>query len=158
MAQAEFVPLFNGKDLTGWGADGKTEKNGYVVKDGMIVTAPPCGNLVTDKEYEDYILEFEFQLTPGANNGLGIHYAGSGNPSVNGMEVQILDGEHEKYEGKLKDYQHHGSLYTLAPALRGHMKPAGEWNQQRVTVRGPRVSGTCSSPSCRMPGPGRAGC
>lgn len=139
-AQAEFVTLFNGKDFTGWGAEGKTEKNGYHVEDGTIVTKPPCGNLVTDKEYEDYILEFEFQLTPGANNGLGIHYTGSGNPSVNGMEVQILDGEHAKYKGKLKDYQHHGSLYTLAPALRGHMKPAGEWNQQRVTVRGPRVS------------------
>lgn len=138
--QAEFVPMFNGKDFTGWGAPGKTEKNGYVVEGEMIVTAPPCSNLVTDKEYEDYIMEFEFQLTPGANNGLGIHYPGSGDAAYKGMELQILDGENEKYGGKLKDYQHHGSLYTLAPALRGHMKPIGEWNQQRVTVRGPRVS------------------
>lgn len=136
-ARAEFVSIFNGKDLTGWGGPGKTELNGYVVKDGTITTAPPCSNLVTDKEYEDYILEFEFNLTPGANNGLGIHYTGEGNPAHNGMELQILD---TAYKGKLKDYQYHGSLYELAPALRGHLKPAGEWNFQRVTVRGPRVS------------------
>lgn len=139
-AQAEFVPLFNGKDFTGWGAPGAQEQNGYVVKDGMIESTPKCRNLTTDKEFEDYIFEFEFQLTPGANNGLGIHYPGEGNPAFAGMEIQILDGEHEKYKGKLKEYQHHGSLYTLAPALRGHMKPIGEWNQERVTVRGARVS------------------
>lgn len=136
-AQAEFVSLFNGKDFTGWGAAGKQEQNGYVVKDGIIETAPPCSNLVTDKEFEDYILEFEFLLASGANNGLGIHYPGKGNPAFAGMELQILDSA---YKGKLKDYQYHGSLYTLAPALQGHLKPAGGWNKQRVTVRGPRVS------------------
>jgi hypothetical protein len=56
------------------------------------------------------------------------------------MEIQILDGENEKYAGKLKDYQHHGSLYSLVPALRGYMKPAGEWNFERVTVRGPEIT------------------
>ena len=140
VAQGGFVDLFNGKDFTGWGADGKTEMGGYIVKDGMIESTSKSRNLMTDRDFEDYILEFEFQLTPGANNGLGIHYPGDGNPAYTGMEVQILDGEHEKYKGKLKEYQHHGSLYTLDAALRGHMKPAGEWNQQRVTVRGPRVS------------------
>jgi hypothetical protein len=140
VAQGGFVDLFNGKDFTGWGADGKTEMGGYIVKDGMIESTSKSRNLMTDRDFEDYILEFEFQLTPGANNGLGIHYPGDGNPAYTGMEVQILDGEHEKYKGQLKEYQHHGSLYTLAAALRGHMKPAGEWNQQRVTVRGPRVS------------------
>jgi hypothetical protein len=139
-AHGEFVDMFNGKDFTGWGGEGTTEVNGYVWKDGVMESTPKSRNLMTDRDYEDYILEFEFQLTPGANNGLGIHYPGNGNPAYSGMELQILDGEHEKYKGKLKDYQHHGSIYTLAPALLGHMKPAGEWNTQRVTVRGPRVS------------------
>ncbi|MEM7395122.1 MAG: family 16 glycoside hydrolase, partial [Verrucomicrobiota bacterium] len=138
--QADWVDLFNGKDFTHFGGAGKTELNGYLVKDGIIESTRKCRNLVTEKAYADYILEFEFQLTPGANNGLGIHYPGSGNAAFAGMELQILDGEHEKYKDKLKDYQHHGSLYSLRPALRGHMKPAGEWNAQRVTVRGPRVS------------------
>ena len=136
-AQAEFVSLFNGKDFTGWGAAGKQEQNGYLVKDGVIESTPKCRFLVTEKEYEDYILEFEFNLASAANNGLGIHYPGAGNPAFAGMELQILDSAYPK---ELKDYQYHGSLYTLAPALQGHLKPAGEWNKQRVTVRGPRVS------------------
>ena len=109
-ARADWVDLFNGKDLTNFGAPGKTEHRGYVVKDGMIESTPKSSNLMTDKDYSDYILEFEFQLTPGANNGLGIHYAGNGNPSQNGMELQIIDNTAKKYE-KLKDYQYHGSLY-----------------------------------------------
>lgn len=136
----EFVDMFNGEDLAGWGGKGKTKVNGYLWENGVLRSTPKSRNLVTEKTYSDYILEFEFQLTPGANNGLGIHYTGEGNPAYNGMEIQILDGEHKKYKGKLKDYQHHGSLYTLMPALRGHLKPTGEWNFQRVTVNGPHIS------------------
>ena len=84
------------------------------------------------------MLDFEFQLTPGANNGLGIHYPGTGDAAYTGMEIQILDSTHPKYKD-LKDYQFHGSLYTLAPAKQGLLKPAGEWNQERVTVMGPTL-------------------
>lgn len=139
-ARADWVTLFNGKDFTNFGAPGETEQSGYVVKDGVIESTPQCRVLMTEKQYADYILEFEFQLTPGANNGLGIHYPGSGNPAYAGMELQILDNTAEKYAGKLKDHQYHGSLYELQPALRGHLKPVGEWNSQRVTCRGPRVT------------------
>lgn len=138
-AQADWVELFNGKDFTNFGAPGKTEQNGYLVKDGIIESTKQCRNLMTEKQYEDYILEFEFQLTPGANNGLGLHYPGTGDAAYTGMECQILDNTADKYKN-LKDYQFHGSLYTLSPALRGHLAPVGEWNKQRVTVRGPRVT------------------
>lgn len=80
-------------------------------------------------------MEFEFQLSAGANNGLGIHYPGVGDAAYTGMEIQILDGNHPKYKD-LKDYQFHGGLYTLAAAKQGHLKPVGEWNKQRVTVKG----------------------
>ena len=132
--------MFNGEDLAGWGGEGTTEVNGYIWEDGILRSTPQCRNLVTDRAYANYILEFEFQLTPAANNGLGIHYPGTGNPAYSGMEIQILDGDHKKYQGKLKDYQHHGSLYTLAPAKRGYLKSVGEWNFQRVTVRGAQVT------------------
>ena len=136
--RAEWVELFNGKDFEGWGGKGATAHRGYVVKDGVIESTPKCSHLVTDKEYHDYIFEFEFQLTPGANNGLGIHYLGQGDPAYKGMELQILDNTAPKWS-KLKDYQYHGSLYGLVPAERGHLKEVGEWNSQRVTVRGSRV-------------------
>lgn len=125
-------PLFNGTDLSGWKGEG------YVVEDGTIVCTPQGKNLMTEETFANYVLDFEFQLTPAANNGLGIHYPGIGNPAFTGMEVQILDSTHPKY-ADLKDYQFHGSLYTLAAAKQGALKPVGEWNQQRVTVMGPTI-------------------
>ena len=141
MLWGDWLNLSGGEDLTGWkdGA-GQTTVAGYTIAEGVISSAPGCSNLMTAAEYEDYIMEFEFKLTPGANNGLGIHYPGKGDPAYVGMELQILDNSADKYQGRLKDYQWHGSLYTLAPSKKGFLKPVGEWNFQRVTVRGPRVS------------------
>jgi putative membrane-bound dehydrogenase-like protein len=124
------VPLFNGKDLTGWtGAD-------YEVKDGVLICKGKI--LRTEKEYSNYIFEFDFLLPPHGNNGLGIHYPGTGNPSASGMELQILDNSDPKY-AQLVDSQYHGSLYKLQAAKRGFLKPVGEWNHQKVTVNGPQV-------------------
>ena len=68
------------------------------------------GNLVTEKEYSNS-LEFDFLLPPEETTA-GVHYPGSGDAVYTGMELQILDNSHERY-AKLKDYQYHGSLYTL---------------------------------------------
>ncbi|HBE96009.1 MAG TPA: DUF1080 domain-containing protein [Verrucomicrobiales bacterium] len=135
----EFLSLFNGKDFTGWGGAGKPEQSGYVIKEGGIIeSTKKCRFLITEKEYSNYVFEFEFKLTAGANNGLGIHYPGKGDPAYTGMEIQILDNTHPKY-AKLKDYQFHGGLYTLVAAKKGHLKPVGEWNKEIVTVNGPNV-------------------
>lgn len=125
-------PLFNGKDLAGWKGEG------YVVENGAIVCTPKGRVLMTEAVFANYVLEFEFQLAPGANNGLGIHYPGTGDAAYTGMEIQILDSTHPKYKD-LKDYQFHGGLYTLAAAKQGALKPVGEWNKQRVTIVGPSV-------------------
>jgi len=132
-AKEKTVSLFNGKDLTGWTG------TGYEVRDGAIICTPKGKNLTTTKQYTNYIFEFEFKLPPGGNNGLGIHYTGTGNPAHNGMEVQILDNTHPKY-AKLKDYQFHGGLYTLKAAKKGHLKAVGEWNKEKVTVNGNKVT------------------
>jgi hypothetical protein len=127
-----FRPLFNGKDLTGW------KGRGYAVEDGTIVCTRKGNNLVTEQTFSNYILEFEFKLESGTNNGLGIHYPGQGDGAFTGMELQILDNTSPKY-AKLRDYQYHGGLYSLQAAKREGLKPLGEWNHQRVTVNGPVV-------------------
>ena len=53
-----------------------------------------------------------------------------------------LEGELEeqtKKYSKLKKYQYHGSIYGVAPAKRGFLKPVGQWNRQEVIVRDSRV-------------------
>jgi hypothetical protein len=134
----EWMELFNGKDFTNWGGAGKTEQAGYEVKDGTITSTKQCRVLQTEKEFSNYVLQFEFKLTPGANNGLGIHYPGKGDAAYTGMEIQILDNTAPKY-ANLKDYQFHGGLYTLVAAKKGHLKPVGEWNKEIVTIKGPMV-------------------
>ena len=133
----DFIPLFSGKDLAGWVGD----KEGYGVEDGKIVVHPDrgSGNLYTEKEYGDFILRFEFKLTPGANNGLGIRAPLEGDAAYAGMELQILDDTAEKYKD-LAPYQYHGSIYGVVPARRGHLKPVGEWNEQEVIADGWRIT------------------
>jgi hypothetical protein len=91
--------------------------------------------LLTQDQYDDFILRFEFKLTPNANNGLAIRAPVHGDAAYNGMELQILDGSSGKYPD-LKPYQTHGSIYGVAPAKRGFLKPVGAWNQQEVLCRG----------------------
>jgi hypothetical protein len=100
------------------------------------------GNLLTKKQYADFVFRFEFKLTPGANNGVGIRTPAQGNPAYVGMEIQILDDAHEKYRGWLKDYQTHGSIYGVVPAKRGFLKPTGQWNSEEICAKGRRVKVT----------------
>ncbi|MFC1477268.1 DUF1080 domain-containing protein [candidate division KSB1 bacterium] len=134
-----FELLFNGNDLTGWIGD----KTGYVAEDGKIVVHPErgggSGNLYTEQEYSDFILRFEFRLTPGANNGLGIRAPLEGDAAYVGMELQILDNTADIYKD-LQPYQYHGSIYGVAPAKRGYLKTVGSWNSEEVIVRGSRVT------------------
>ena len=133
-----FTPLFNGTDLTGWVGN----KQSYKADNGTILVEPGegsgGGNLYTEKEYSNFILRFEFQLTPGANNGLGIHAPLEGDAAYVGKELQILDNSAEKY-ASLEPYQYHGSVYGIIPAKRGFQKPVGEWNEQEVIVNGSTV-------------------
>jgi hypothetical protein len=132
-----FTPLFNGRDMTGW--TGNTA--GYYARDGRMICDPARagGNVYTDKEYGDFVLRFEFKLSPGANNGLGIRTPRDVDAAYEGMEIQILDDTAAQY-ANLQPYQYHGSIYGVVPAERGHLKPAGEWNSEEVTADGPLIT------------------
>ncbi len=136
-AESGFKTLFNGKNLDGWVGN----KKSYKVDNGSILVDPEGkggGNLYTEKEYSNFNFRFEFQLTPGANNGLGIHAPLEGDAAYLGKELQILDNTAEKY-ANLKPYQYHGSVYGIIPAKRGFLKPVGEWNSEEVIVQGSKI-------------------
>jgi hypothetical protein len=133
-AKQGFVALFDGKTLDGW--QGKTD--GYKVDGGALI-CEPGGNIYTTKEYADFVFRFEFKLPPGGNNGVGIRTPLEGNPAYVGMEIQILDDGHKKYQGWLKPYQVHGSIYGVVPAKRGHLKPTGQWNSEEILCQGSHV-------------------
>ena len=132
-----FVSLFNGKDLAGWAG----AVDNYEVVDGAIrCQAGKGGTLHTKDEYGDFVARMEFRLPPGGNNGLAIRYPGSGDTAYVGMcELQVLDSEHSKY-ATLDKRQYHGSVYGMAAAERGYLRPTGAWNEQEVTVKGSRIT------------------
>jgi hypothetical protein len=130
-----FVSLFDGKTLDGW--QGSTD--GYVAENGILVCKKKGGgNLLTVKEYGDFIFRFEFKLEPNGNNGVAVRAPAKGNPAFAGMEIQILD---EHYKG-IQPYQAHGSIYGVVAAKRGFQKPIGEWNCEEIMCKGSRVKVT----------------
>jgi hypothetical protein len=133
-----FVTLFDGHSLNGWiGATGS-----FSIEEGLLVSREGSrGNLLTEGEYGDFDFRFEFRLTPGANNGLGIRVPTGGDGSFDGIEVQIIDDSAEKYRD-LKPYQFHGSAYGIAPARRGFLRPVGEWNEEEVRCVGRHLTVT----------------
>jgi len=132
-----FISLFDGHDLAGWIGDTK----GYPAENGKIVIDPGrgSGNLYTEKEFADFVLRFEFKLTPAANNGIGIRAPLEGDAAYAGMEIQILEDGSPVYHD-LQPYQFHGSIYGVVPARRGVLRPVGEWNTEEIVAKGRKVT------------------
>lgn len=152
-----FVSIFNGKNTDGWVAN-----KAYVVKTPGVLEMDPAiggGNLYTEKDYDNFILRFEFCLPENANNGLGIRCERGKDAAYYGMELQILDdGGSAYYDSRtrlprLAPYQYHGSVYGIAAAKRdsygkamkatagngSFLKPCGEWNFQEVRAIGSKI-------------------
>jgi HEAT repeat protein len=132
-----FKILFDGTSLDQWTGN----KTDYKIDNGELLvnlSSENHGNLFTKEEFGDFVFRFEFQLTPGANNGLGIRAPLEGDIAYTGMELQILDNEASIYKD-LHPYQYHGSVYGVIPAKRGFLKPVGEWNYEEVIAKGPRI-------------------
>jgi len=154
-AEEGFVPLFNGKDLSGW-VRVNCAPNTFTVKDGIIVsTGIPTGVLRTDRQYENFIIEMEWKhMVAGGNAGLflfGDPLPAPGVPFTRGMEIQILDGRNtESYTSHGDVFSIHGATFVPdRPHPKGWMrclpsesrsKPAGEWNHYRVESRDGKVS------------------
>jgi Domain of Unknown Function (DUF1080) len=131
-----FKPIFNGNDLSGWSG----EVEAFHVVDGAIECKPSRhANLLTDETYDNFIARLEFKLPPGGNNGLAIRApADVDQAAYKAIESQVLDDSASQYHD-LQEWQFHGSLYGLAPAIRGYLRPVGEWNYQETIVDGENI-------------------
>ena len=137
--------LFNGKDLSGW-VNVNTAPDTWSVKDGMIVcSGKPTGVLRTDRQYENFILSFEWKhLEAGGNSGAYVWAEGTvpeGKPFPKGMEIQILELEYATQHNVTDAYVHGevfpvGGMTTVPDNPRGprsksaenRCKGRGEWN------------------------------
>lgn len=132
MAQTK---LFDGSTTNGWHSYLKTGAGAWKVIDGAIQLdpkAPDQGDLVTNKEYENYELSLSWKISEGGNSGVifGVHEDPSfGATYLTGMEMQVLDDKDAEDNKKANHLA--GSLYDMkAPSVAA--KPAGEWNTIKI--------------------------
>src|SRR5438045_1366187 len=110
-----FRQLFDGKTLRGW-KQVDTKGQGYTVDDGLLVCAADCGSrILTEEEFTDFTLRFEYRLAPGGNNGVNIRAPYEGRPAYAGMEIQILDDDAPAWKNVHAE-QKNGSIYEVIPA------------------------------------------
>jgi hypothetical protein len=135
--------LFNGKDLTGWHQYGKKTPTppgeGWKVEDGLLKKLPKVrgGDIITEAQYEDYELDWEWRLAPGANNGLK-YLVTEARTSGPGHEYQMIDDKAGKDVAAAK--RKTASFYdVLAPAANKPLKDPGQWNTSRILIKGNHV-------------------
>ncbi|MBW7995477.1 MAG: DUF1080 domain-containing protein [Candidatus Glassbacteria bacterium] len=133
-----FVPLFDGRTLEGWHADGG-DIAAWKAEDGVLRCVGGGGGwLATDETYADFILELDWKIPPEGNSGVGLRFPPESHVSQTGMEIQVLDDEAEKHRD-IKPAQQTGSIYYQVAARQGAANSPGEWNHFRITCDGPLV-------------------
>jgi hypothetical protein len=136
-----FTPLFDGQTLEGWERFGGQNTEAWKVDDGCLVMEGRGGGWIgTPDDHADFELRLRFRIAePGSNSGIYLRApADTSHISRTGMEIQILDDPHPRYES-IQPWQRCGSIYHVAAADPGHLKPTGEWNDLEIRAVGPHV-------------------
>lgn len=135
--------LFDGQKIEGWHSWGRTGVGSWKVADGVLYLDSTKtdgkrveGDLVTDKEYENFHLALDWKLAPGGNSGI-IFLINEDTSSYKrtyetGPEMQILDNGGHK-DGKIEKH-HAGDLYDLIACSTETVKPTGEWNHAEIKL------------------------
>ncbi len=138
---AGFVPIFNGRDLTGWSGDPavwKVEKEQLV---GSTLTGLAKNDfLATDETFDDFVLKFAFRLKDGAgNSGMQFRSERAAEPIAHEMVGYQADIG-EKYWGCLYDESRRNKVLAQAPpTLIARIDPSG-WNTYSIRAFGPRIN------------------
>ncbi len=131
--------LFDGTTTAGWrGYHMDTLPSGWQVVDGALTRVGEGSDIITRDEFGDFELALEWKLAPGGNSGVMYRVTEEYDYSYkSGPEMQVLDDAgHADGKSRLTAA---GSDYAVYPSPPGVVKPAGEWNQARIVVRGNHV-------------------
>ncbi len=140
--EGKFVPLFNGRDLSGWHNNGQEK---WIVENGTILcesTANKYGYLTTDKTYRNFELRLKFKSEALGNSGVFLRSKITGldpehGPDIEGMQVEV-DPSVGNHTGGL--YESGGRGWVKQPTTEGEKAlKAGEWNDLYVLANGPHI-------------------
>ncbi|MEH6679727.1 MAG: DUF1080 domain-containing protein [Sediminicola sp.] len=140
--EGEWTVLFDGTSLDGWHGylqDSVPEE--WSVEDGAMVFHPSedkhgASNLVTDKEYTDFVLSLDWKISEAGNSGIlwgVVEDEKYRQPYQTGPEIQILDDEKHP-DSKAGPTHQAGALYDMVPPSQKTVRPVGEWNTCVITI------------------------
>jgi hypothetical protein len=132
--------LFDGNSMDGWRSFKNKVTNSWGVDNGVMyckkVAADKSdkrGDMITDKEYENFDLSIDWKISPQGNSGILYMVSEELNsPPLSGPEYQIIDDVN--FPQKLEDWQKTGANYAMDPAPTAKPKPVGQWNTTRIVV------------------------
>ncbi|MFL5341313.1 MAG: DUF1080 domain-containing protein [Gemmataceae bacterium] len=153
-----YVPMFNGRDLGGWVNVNCYPGTFFVKDDQIITTGHPTGYLRTDKQYENFIAEFDWMhvnMKEVGNSGFFVWcdpLPSIGTGYSRGIEVQVLVNlEYKDKKTGAITATSHGDLFSIWGATckpdrphplgwarclpsENNAKGGGEWNHYKVTA------------------------
>ncbi|HKW41197.1 MAG TPA: DUF1080 domain-containing protein [Gemmatimonadales bacterium] len=131
--------LFDGKTTSGWrGWKKDSMPAGWQVVDGELTRVAAAGDIMTRDKYRDFELSLQWNIAPGGNSGI-FYRASEDDDAIywSAPEMQVLDdARHPDGQSRLTSA---GADYDIYPSPAGVVKPAGEWNQVRLVVKGNHV-------------------
>lgn len=143
-AEPEFKPLFSkdgppaGWITRHWGDLGQPAQGSPIwsVKDGVLTSTGDRGCwFVSEKEYGDFEIEYEFLLGPQGNSGFAFRAPATGDPAFVGMEMQMAD---VRYNPQAKPSELTGGIYrAIAPTEQAYQPE--QWNKVRLSVVGTKL-------------------
>ena len=143
-AEPEFKPLFSkdgppaGWITRHWGDLGQPAQGSPIwsVKDGVLTSTGDRGCwFVSEKEYGDFEIEYEFLLGPQGNSGFAFRAPATGDPAFVGMEMQMAD---VRYNPQAKPSELTGGIYRAIAPTEQVYQPE-QWNKVRLSVVGTKL-------------------
>lgn len=140
-AADQWVPLFNGKDLSGWRAYGKEK---WTVQNGEIIgetAAGKYGYLVTERTYRDFLLRVRFKCEGTGDENYGVFLRsrmigeGEYGPDIEGTQVEV---DPKRHTGGI--YESGGRQWIALPSEAGEraMNPH-DWNDLEIAIEGRHI-------------------
>lgn len=140
-ASSEWVSLFDGKSFAGWHGfnKGTDSIKNWAIEDSSLVCLGAAkdahgGDIVTDKPYSNFEMEWDWKVTKGANSGVMYHVVEDKKyqaPYETGPEYQVIDDI--DFPDKLEDWQQAGADYAIMPAgSNKKLNKVGDWNSSKL--------------------------